>query len=333
MALLEIKGLTKQYEGEKGFALNGIDLSMEKGELLSLMGESGCGKTTLMQILGGRVAKTSGKATIDGEKILGPFCQLIPGHKDIELVQQDFDLFPNHKVRDILQFKLRKYHPDYQEERIAELLELCQIEELANKTPKELSGGQEQRVAIAQAIADEPKLILLDEPFSHLDPHLKRQLKWDLEQIAEKTQTAILMVTHEAEDALSSSDRIAVMKDGLLIQLDKPENIYRQPATPYVARLFGACSILPAKALELEKDSMVCIRPEHLSIGKAENSIEGTIHTIRFHGAYYQAEINIGAEAYLVLHLKEESFKVGETLQVQVDSNMIHHFEKNEVFV
>ncbi|MCP4521429.1 MAG: ABC transporter ATP-binding protein [Cytophagales bacterium] len=298
MALLSVKNLYKKYRGKDDYALQNVSFELEEGQLLSIIGESGCGKTTLMRILAGLEEKTKGNAYLNGERIRGPLSKLVAGHDEIEIVQQDFDLFPNHKVRDIIQFKLRAYNEEYQDQRINELLELCNLKNVEYKTPKELSGGQEQRVALAQALADEPKLILMDEPFSHLDIVLKRQLKSEIVEIIAKTNTAFIFVTHDTQDALSISDYIAIIHNGNLIQWGNPIEIYEIPANPYVASFFGTPSIFNLQDLAKITDKFpnqnqqACLRAEHIHI-EENGELEGIVKACYYQGHQYEIIISI----------------------------------------
>ncbi len=332
MSLLEVKNLHKKYYGKETYALQGVSFELKTGKLLSIIGESGCGKTTLMRILAGLEEKTKGNALLNGERIKGPLSKLVAGHDDIEIVQQDFDLFPNHKVREILQFKLRFYNEEYQEARINELLNLCNLHKEATKTPKELSGGQEQRVALAQALADEPKLILMDEPFSHLDVVLKRQLKSEIVEIIKKTNTAFIFVTHDTEDALSISDQIAVMQDGRLIQMGTPNEIYNFPKTPYIASFFGSPSIFSVKELNEFipsipiTEQMACLRSEAIQIN-SNGEFTGKVNACYYHGYRYQIIIQATTNLQLTSFSKTP-IAVGASLNFDINQDKLHFFNE-----
>lgn len=334
MALLEVKNLYKKYPNKKEYALSNVSFSIESGQLLSIIGESGCGKTTLMRILAGLEEKTKGNSYLNGERIKGPLSKLVAGHEDIEIVQQNFDLFPNHKVKDIIQFKLRYYTEEYQDHRINELLELCNLKNEALKTPKELSGGQEQRVALAQALANEPKLILMDEPFSHLDVVLKRQLKAEIIEIIKKTNTTFIFVTHDTEDALSISDQILILQDGNLLQVGSPVDIYEKPVNSYVASFFGTPSLF--KLSDLHKNTsnvpntnqIAFLRAEHIQI--SENGvISGKVKHCYYHGFQFQIVIELPNGLTLTSY-SEKAFEPNSNIKLSIDLEKIYVFT-NEI--
>lgn len=330
MALLEVKNLYKKYPNKKEYALSNVSFSIESGQLLSIIGESGCGKTTLMRILAGLEEKTKGNSYLNGERIKGPLSKLVAGHEDIEIVQQNFDLFPNHKVKDIIQFKLRYYTEEYQDHRINELLDLCNLQNQASKTPKELSGGQEQRVALARALANEPKLILMDEPFSHLDVVLKRQLKAEIVEIIKKTNTTFIFVTHDTEDALSISDQILILKDGDLLQVGHPTEIYEQPINSYVASFFGTPSLFKLSDLHQNISSIsntnqvALLRGEHIEISENGN-ISGKVKHCYYHGFQFQIIIELKNGLTLTSYSKK-AFEINSNIQFDIDLEKIYIF-------
>lgn len=258
--MLVVKELTKKYSGEEIAAVNGISFTMTEGELLSFVGHSGSGKTTLLRMIAGLMKADQGEICFHNELLANPEEQLIPGNADIKLVHQDYRLKPNMTVWENVKYQLLHFDSVYQQERTAHLLKLCKLDLLSQKKPRELSGGQQQRLAIARALSEDPQLLLLDEPFSSLDPMTKEQILFDLLEIKEREHIGLILVTHDTADALKVSDRIGYIESGKLIQIDQPEIIYRQPKTPDIASFFGRINKL---ALE---GKYIFIRAEDLSV-------------------------------------------------------------------
>jgi putative spermidine/putrescine transport system ATP-binding protein len=226
-------------------ALAGLDLEIHPGELIALLGPSGCGKTTALRILGGFDRPDAGQVIV-GDRDL----TRVPANKrDMGMVFQAYSLFPNMNVRDNVAFGLRMRKQDKQlrAKRADELLALVGLSQTADRYPFQLSGGQQQRVAIARALAIEPTVLLLDEPLSALDAQVRHQLRAEIRSLQLRLGITTLFVTHDQAEALSIADRVGVMHAGRLEQLDTPENVYRQPATAFVAEFVGAMNRLPGR--------------------------------------------------------------------------------------
>ena len=226
-------------------ALDGFDLEIDKGELVALLGPSGCGKTTALRILGGFDLPDAGSVFVNDVDVT----RLPPNKRDMGMVFQAYSLFPNMDVRTNVAFGLRMHRQDKQQrlQRADELLELVGLTETADRYPYQLSGGQQQRVAIARALAVEPTVLLLDEPLSALDARVRTQLRAEIRSLQQRLAITTLFVTHDQSEALSIADRVGVMRDGRLEQVDTPENVYRHPATPFVAEFVGAMNRLPGR--------------------------------------------------------------------------------------
>jgi spermidine/putrescine transport system ATP-binding protein len=243
-----IGGVSKSFETFR--ALNNVSLEIKKGEFFSLLGPSGCGKTTLLRIIAGFEQPDSGTVTFDGRDVLPQ----PPNRRHANTVFQNYALFPHLSVFENVAFSLRlKKAPKSEvESKVNEYLRLVQLEGHAYKKPNQLSGGQKQRVAIARALINEPKVLLLDEPLSALDAKLRQHMLIELDEIHDKIGITFIYVTHDQQEALSVSDRLAVMNQGDVLQIGKPQEIYESPATDFVARFIGETNLFNASVISVQ---------------------------------------------------------------------------------
>ncbi|MCU0392393.1 MAG: ABC transporter ATP-binding protein, partial [Thermoflexibacter sp.] len=248
---LEVKNISKKYYQQAEKAVSNVSFSMEKGEILTIIGESGSGKTSILHIIGGLLEQDEGSVVLDLDRVLPPSARLVAGNPHINIVHQNFKMFPLFNVYDNISYFLRHHKSNYQRQRVGELLALCQLSGIENKLPNELSGGQLQRVALAIALANKPKLLLLDEPFSNLDASLKLYLKREIAHILKESNTTAIMVTHDPQDAFLLADRIGVMYKGEMLQIDQPQLVYQFPFNQYVAQLFGEVNTLDIATSQL----------------------------------------------------------------------------------
>ena len=234
-------------------ALNNVNLEIKKGEFFSILGPSGCGKTTLLRIIAGFEHPDSGAVTFDGNDVL----PLPPNRRQANTVFQNYALFPHLSVFENVAFSMRikKASGGEIESKVNEYLRLVQLEGHAHKKPNQLSGGQKQRVAIARALINEPRVLLLDEPLSALDAKLRQHMLIELDQIHDKIGVTFIYVTHDQQEALSVSDRLAVMSQGDVLQIGTPHDIYESPATDFAARFIGETNLFDAAVLSAEKIS------------------------------------------------------------------------------
>lgn len=256
--ILELKGIKKAFGGVP--VLNGIDLKVEPGEFITLLGSSGCGKTTTLRIISGLEVPDSGTVLLEGADVTNTE----PDKRGVHTVFQNYALFPHMTVEANIGYSLRirgVKKPEIKS-RVREMLELVQLEGFGSRMPGELSGGQRQRVAIARSVTDSPKVLLLDEPLGALDLQLRRMMQTELKRLQKKLGITFIYITHDQEEALNMSDRIAVMRDGLFEQLGTPNEIYDRPKTAFVARFVGSANILTlggkclavrSEALELQR--------------------------------------------------------------------------------
>ena len=294
---VEFRALHKAFGATK--ALDGLDLTAKPGELLALLGPSGCGKTTALRVLAGFERPDSGQVLVDGEDIVA-----VPAHRrDAGMVFQSYSLFPHLTAADNVAFglRMRKVGTAERRARAAELLELVGLPQHAGRYPHQLSGGQQQRVALARALALRPKVLLLDEPLSALDAKVRVQLRDEIRRIQLRLGITTVFVTHDQEEALAVSDRIAVMSAGRIEQIGSPEELYGAPATASVAAFVGLSSVVGGVAdgesvevwgqtLPLQTPATgpvdVYLRPENVVFAEgADASVRGTVEESTFLGS------------------------------------------------
>jgi putative spermidine/putrescine transport system ATP-binding protein len=319
MGFLELQGVVKSFG--RNTVVRGLSLSVEKGEFVSLLGGSGCGKTTTLRMIAGFETPTEGRILIGGEDV----SRVPPNRRNLGMVFQNYALFPNMTVRRNIAFGLKvagRKGPEA-ESRIDEMLELIHMAEFAGRYPHQLSGGQQQRVALARALARSPTALLLDEPLSALDAKIRVRLRDDIRDIQRKLGITTIYVTHDQEEALSISDRVAVMKDGLIEQIGAPFDIYNKPATPYVATFIGTLNLLNASVADAASGKLLvegqsvsagrsleakagdklrlALRPEALTLeGNEENRLKGKLENIKLLGAIVRLVVRVGGSEVFV---------------------------------
>ncbi|VXB51961.1 ABC transporter ATP-binding protein [Flavobacterium sp. 9AF] len=240
--MLKISNILFSYT--KNPLIKNIHFSLEKGQFLALIGESGCGKSTLLKLIYGLYDLESGSIFWKDEEVLGPKFNLVPGMPKMKYLAQDFDLMPYTTVAENVGKFLSNFYPEEKNERINELLEVVEMIHLANTKVKFLSGGQMQRVALAKVLALEPELLLLDEPFSHIDNFLKSSLRRRIFKYLKLKGITCIMATHDTNDVLSFCDEVLIMKDGQMIEMGATKEVYKYPTSYYSASLFGEVNII-----------------------------------------------------------------------------------------
>lgn len=238
--ILQLNQIHKSFEGTD--VLKGINLEIQRAEFITLLGASGCGKTTTLRIIAGLETPDSGSVILEGQDITG----LEPNKRNVNTVFQNYALFPHMTVEENIAYglKIRKVPKPEIARKVAEMLKLVQLEEYGKRRPDQLSGGQRQRIAIARAVVNEPKVLLLDEPLGALDLKLRRQMQLELKRLQKQLGITFIYITHDQEEAINMSDRIAVMNQGVLEQVGTPNEIYYHPLTSYVADFVGNANIL-----------------------------------------------------------------------------------------
>ena len=252
MAILELKNIVKVFAEHT--VVDDVSIVINKGEFFTLLGPSGCGKTTLLRMIAGFATPDSGQILLDGKDIK----DLPPESRPLHTVFQSYALFPHMTVYENIAFplKMAKWDKDKLNTQVEELLDDVQLHKFAKRYPHELSGGQKQRVAIARALVDRPKLLLLDEPLSALDARLREHMHVELVKLQEETGVTFVYVTHDQNEALALSSRIAVMNHGNVEQLDTPQAVYSKPKTHFVADFLGKCNLLQAQILQINGDKL-----------------------------------------------------------------------------
>ncbi|MBN8642311.1 MAG: ABC transporter ATP-binding protein [Flavobacteriales bacterium] len=305
--MLTVHNLSFSYL--KKVTLQNIDFSLERGKNLALIGESGCGKSTLLKLIYGLHDLDKGKIFWNDVEVLGPKFNLIPGVDSMKYLAQDFDLMPFITVAENVGKYLSNIYPDKKKARVMELLEIVEMTDFANVKAKTLSGGQMQRVAIARVLALEPELLLLDEPFSHIDNFRKNSLRRRLFAYLKEKQITCIVATHDSTDVLSFADEVIVMKEGTIIEKGTPKKVFENPVNRYVASLFGDVN-------EMEIDGKTqLIYPHQLKVVEKSN-LKVTVVNSYFRGNHYliEAEYNnqtvffeseVDFDANSVIHLKK----------------------------
>ncbi|MDG1530084.1 MAG: ATP-binding cassette domain-containing protein [Paracoccaceae bacterium] len=263
-------------------ALDDVSISLEQGEFVCLLGPSGCGKTTLLRIIAGLTGINEGEVILEGEQIT----HLPTRQRDFGIVFQSYSLFPNMTVAENIGYglKIRNTPVDQISKRVTELLELIKLPDVANKLPGQLSGGQQQRIALARAIAVDPRVLLLDEPLSALDAKVRGSLRDEIKQLQRALKIPTLMVTHDQEEALALADKIICMNHGVVVQTGTPQDLYNKPNTRFVADFMGTSNLIETAVIRKEipellqnrpkgsdEEYCACIRPEHITLSAAKN--------------------------------------------------------------
>ena len=313
MALLEVQNISKHQPDR--IIIDDISFKQEALQKIAITGESGAGKSTLLKIISGHAQAGSGTVMFNGEKVIGPEEKLLAGHKEIAYLSQHYELHNNYYVKDLIWFQIK-----VDEEAAIQLFEICRISHLLERRTDQLSGGEKQRIALCMLLVKHPKLLVLDEPFSNLDPIHKSTLKTVLEDITDRLQITCLLTSHDPHDTLSWADEIIVMKGGKMIQQGTPQTIYHQPVNEYVAGMFGKYNLVtPEQAawFGIQANENIIIRPESFSISETvSNGVKGTIEKVSFWGGFYEVEVLVD-EVTIVVRVMKNEWSVGEEVFIK----------------
>lgn len=345
-----IKNAVKEYGDFR--AVNDVSIDIKKGELFTLLGPSGCGKTTLLRMIAGFNTVDGGEIYFDDKLINN-----VPAHtRDVGMVFQNYAIFPHMNIFDNVAYglKSRKVPKDEIEKRVLKTLEIVQISHLKDRMPSDMSGGQQQRVALARAIVIEPKILLMDEPLSNLDAKLRVQMRTMIKKLQKSLGITTIYVTHDQEEALAISDRIAIMKDGKISQMDEPEAVYKNPSNSFVANFIGTSIFIQGKAVSglddatvtvqnysfktklakpIDGEVMVSVRPEQFLISTTDaNSLSGKITLCVFLGEYWYYEVELADGQQIEVHeyIKEleGARNVDDKVNIVFDLDKINIFNK-----
>lgn len=258
MTYFKVQEVSKSYGGI--IALKPVSISLKKGEFLSIVGASGSGKSTLLRIMAGLEVQDSGTVYLDDQEILSPKHKVVAGYAEIKLIHQDFHLFPNSTVAENIARPLLSFEKEYGKARVAQLIQMLGLTELKDRMPRELSGGQQQKVAIAKALSVEPEVLLLDEPFSSLDSIQKQHLLAELKSSFLEMGTTVIFVTHDLDDALRLTDNLLILQEGKIAQQGNSETLCQHPKSKYVAQLFSPINPIPNSPQSFIRPADVKIR-------------------------------------------------------------------------
>lgn len=342
--IIELKNVNVAFDGET--VLDGIDLSIKDGEFITLLGPSGCGKTTTLRLIGGFLSPDSGDVIFENKRMNG----VPPYKRHVNTIFQRYALFPHLNVYENIAFGLRiKKLPEKQiKARVTEMLELVNLTGLEKRKIETLSGGQQQRIAIARAIANQPRVLLLDEPLAALDLKLRKDMQNELKKIQQELGITFIFVTHDQEEALAMSDRVVVMDGGKIQQIGTPQDIYNEPENAFVADFIGESNIVDGI---MRKDFLaefsgkqftcldsgfadnepvdVVVRPEDVDIvAPSEGMLEGVVTSVIFLGVHYEIIVDIGGFKWMIQTTDEH--KVDERVGLFIEPDAIHIMKKSE---
>ncbi len=312
---LSCENISKKFDNTE--VLKDINLQVKQGEIVTLLGDSGCGKSTLLRIVAGLERNDGGSVAINGKTVADSSSFLSPQKRNISFVFQDYALYPHLNVEQNIAFALKDASKDEKKSAVGNIAEVLGIQELLKRSPHELSGGQQQRVAIARALVVNPELLLLDEPFSNLDTNLKNSVTIELRAIIKKLNIGALMVTHNRLEALNMSDRIAILNDGIIEQIDTPKNIYTKPHTKHVARFIGEISFIKYEG------KSVGVRPEECSFSFKDGKLECEIVSVVFNGDSKTIMVKTKNEDILKIKARADfEAKVGDSGYVSISNHI-----------
>ena len=346
MSIIELIKVSKTYPGGNLPAVEDISFQLEKGQVLALLGPSGSGKTTVLRLMAGFEVPDHGLILLKGQEVGRPGHGLPPEKRGIGMVFQDYGLFPNMTVQKNVAFGLYGSSRDERRHKTAEILSLVGLTGFEYRYPHELSGGQQQRVALARALAPNPILVLLDEPFSNLDPDMRSRMREEVHEILERVGMTAVLVTHDHEEAFAMADQIGVLNSGRLEQVDDPEHIYHTPATPFVADFVGQADFIPGtvehdgvihteignfpneKGYPENQSLVVMIRPDDIRLVPDPNGV-ATVVSRQFRGSENLYTLSLASGQ--VLHSSEHSvsvYKPGTRVQLLLTATHTVPFEE-----
>jgi ABC-type Fe3+/spermidine/putrescine transport system ATPase subunit len=352
MTKLVLRNITKKFGGYT--AVDNLNLVLHEGELVSLLGSSGCGKTTTLRMIAGFMTPTEGTIELDGRVISSPQSSLPPEKREMAMIFQSYAIWPNMTVAENVGYglKLRKVPADEAKRRVNEMLDVVQLGALRDRYPAELSGGQQQRVSLARSMVVKPSILLLDEPLSNLDANLREEMRFEIRRLHDEFRMTMVYVTHDQAEAMVTSDRIAVMNKGRIEQIDAPFELYRHPRTKFVAGFIGRTNFLtgrsgaddvdfggfriPLRELSpagaLPSEVQVSIRPQSIHLLRERPAqraqrccIEASVQRRAYLGESWDYHVTVapGQEPIRVTARPNEVFDVGQKIYAEIDTSQI----------
>lgn len=320
MDLLEVSGISRKLQ--QNTVVNAISFSQPRFQKLAIAGETGSGKSTLLKMIAGLEQPDAGRIYFKEQRVLGPLFQLIPGHPGIAYLSQHYELRNNYRVEEWLDMANRLPQADADA-----LFSICRIDHLVSRKTHQLSGGEKQRIALCRLLIGAPELLLLDEPFSNLDPIHKQILKQVLEEIGNRLRISCILTSHDPQDTLSWADELLVMQAGQLIQKGSPQQLYYHPVNEYVAGLLGSYVLLPEAVLSLftenrswpVMDHQYLVRPEQFRIVPEQaNAVKARIEQVRFWGAFSEIQVAVAGRSIVIKTMDPNNLSVGDTIYLQL---------------
>ncbi|MES2650220.1 MAG: ABC transporter ATP-binding protein [Bacteroidota bacterium] len=320
--IITVNNLTKQYQQIQGSGIQNISFSIKKGDIVAIIGESGSGKSTLLKCIYGLLKPDSGEVYFNEVKVKGPDEQLIPGHTEMKMVTQDFSLNIYAKVYDNIASMLSNTDIAAKHSKTMEMMERLHITKLKDKKVIDLSGGEQQRVAIAKALISNIKILLLDEPFSQVDSLLKNELRADIKRLAKETGLTIILVSHDPTDGLFLADQLLILKDGELLQNDSPERTYQNPSTIYTAKILGNAVVLnqaEAEQIGIKSSKQhVVFYPEWVELKSSWNSRRFEVKEVYYKGFFDELVLERNGVSIRALQLNSGEHKKNDHIQANV---------------
>jgi multiple sugar transport system ATP-binding protein len=320
--IISVRNLTKQHQSSQASGVQDISFDIKRGSIVAIIGESGSGKSTLLKCIYGLLQADSGEVLLNGKRILGPHEQLIPGHKEMKMVTQDFSLNIYAKVYDNIASMLSNTNVQAKQEKTLEMMQRLHIDHLREKKITELSGGEQQRVAIAKALVSDTSVLLLDEPFSQVDALLKNQLRADIKRIAAETGVTVIMVSHDPADGLFLSDELLILKDGKLLQKGAPAAVYNDPNDIYTAQILGNAVVVSKEdALKLgitTDQQKVMFYPEWVELSSSWNSRRFEVLDIYYKGFYEELLLERNGVKVRAIQLNRGAHKKNDHVQANI---------------
>lgn len=351
MSFIQLENIQKLFNRVDKPAVDLLNLSINQGEIITLLGPSGCGKTTILRMIAGFEQPTTGKIRI-GEDIVYSDKRFVPPEKrGVGMVFQDYALFPHLNIEKNIAFGLNKWRRNEKKARVAEVLELVGLSDYAKRFPNELSGGQQQRVSLARALAPKPNVVLMDEPFSNLDAGLREKMRHDIANILKRANTTAIIVTHDQKDAFAVSDRVVVMNQGIIQQVAHPRDLYRCPVNCFVAQFVGKTNLLKGTVAEDLKHidtniGRVClsektdqavnldrvtisIRPEGCKLGEnGSGRYKGKVIRVVYSGEYQELFVQLAGneltdELMLINAPVEKNIEIGSNISFDITPELV----------